>query len=253
MIEVQSTAYFVPDWPSPTSVACAITLRFGGVSKEPFLSNNFATHVGDDYLSVISNRERLQQRLSLPEEPRWLKQVHGNRVIGSSEILKDNCADGSFSEASGEVCVVLTADCVPVLLCNRNGDRVAAIHAGWRGLASNIIKSAVAVFHDPVEEIMAYLGPAIGPTAFEVGSDVLEVFIARAESECGKEKIRDAFLPCKDRYLANLYSLTRVKLKASGVEAIYGGDFCTWTDKNRFFSYRRDQTTGRNASLIWLR
>ena len=252
IIDVQLPAYFVPNWPLPAGVACAITLRTGGVSKEPFLSNNLATHVGDDHLLVKSNRESLQKQLSLPEEPSWLDQVHGNRVINCAEISKDNRADGSFSKTRGEVCVVLTADCMPILLCNRNGDQVAAIHAGWRGLASEIIKSAVGVFADPNEEIMAYMGPAIGPSAFEVGEDVLEIFLAGAESQTSKAEISEAFQPHLDRYLANLYSLARLKLRASGIVDIYGGEFCTWTDKNQFFSFRRDSRTGRNASLIWL-
>ena len=253
MIEVQSPIYFVPNWPAPPSVSCAITLRSGGVSKEPFLSNNLATHVGDDFLSVKINRERLRKQLSLPEEPRWLHQLHSSRVIHSSDISKDNRADGTVSKTRGEVCVFLTADCVPILLCNRNGDQVAAIHAGWRGLASEIIKSAVRMFQDPIGDIMAYLGPAIGPSAYPVGQDVLESFLAGVDSKDSEAAIAQAFSPHQDRYLANLYLLARLKLKASGIEEIYGGDFCTWTDKNQFYSFRRDAKTGRNASLIWLR
>ncbi len=236
----------IPDWPAPANVRAVVTTRPGGVSLAPYDSFNLALHVGDDPAAVVENRARLRDRLQQPE-PLWLRQVHGIRVVAADQASAEPEADGSFSARAGAVCAVLTADCLPVLLCDRQGSRVAALHAGWRGLANGIIEAGVSALQARPSDLLAWLGPAIGPEQFEVGAEVRAAFMA---VDPGAEA---AFRPhISGKFLADIYRLARLRLTALGVTAIHGGDFCTVSDARRFYSYRRDGVTGRMASLIWM-
>jgi YfiH family protein len=224
-----------------------ITTRTGGCSQAPYESLNLAEHVGDDPAVVAKNRSLLADELQLPSEPMWLQQVHGCAVLEPGDGESGNCADASTTTDSGEVCVVMTADCLPLLLCNRSGTRVAAVHAGWRGLADGVIETAVAKFSEPGEELLAWLGPAIGPKEFEVGGEVRERFLDENSSDI------DAFIPkSSDKWLADIYQLARTRLESVNCGYIGGGDYCTVKESERFFSYRRDGITGRMAALIWI-
>jgi YfiH family protein len=234
-----------PDWPVPPGIRSYSTLRMGGVSQGIYSSFNLAAHVGDEPGHVAANRRRLRTGLQLPAEPYWLNQVHGNKTVkAKAEPSTLPAADASFSDELGVVCAVMTADCLPVLFCNRLGDRVGASHAGWRGLAGGILESTVQALGN--DELMAWLGPAIGPTAFEVGAAVHQSFLERL-GDC-----HDAFLQIDEHHwMADLYSLARMSLARVGVTEVYGGDECTYCNPDRFFSYRRDSQTGRMATLIW--
>lgn len=246
------TTYMVPDWPVPDGVKSVITLRSKGASKPPFDGFNLADHVGDDPIAVSANRQQLIESLGLIAQPFWLDQVHSSEVVYAPEVKKKPSADASYTDTIGQACVVLTADCLPVLLCNQNGSKVAAAHAGWRGLCSGILRKTLACFSTD-ETVLAYLGPAIGPQVFEVGTEVLEAFLSGAQNSRHRTLIKLAFKPCDNgRYLADLYCLARAELRCCGVENIYGGTSCTYSQPDEFFSYRRDKITGRNASLIWL-
>jgi len=236
------------DWPAPATVHTASTLRSGGVSAPPFDTLNLGAHVGDEPEAVRSNRQRLRAALRLPGEPCWLNQVHGSRVIEAGQWTSPPEADACIARSPGQVCAVMTADCLPVLFCNREGDRVAAAHAGWRGLAGGVLESTISSLGLPGTQILAWLGPAIGPQAFEVGDEVRIAFTARDAVAA------QAFRPSHraGHWLADLYLLARQELTRLGVHAVYGGGFCTYSDAARFFSYRRDGRTGRMASLIWL-
>ena len=236
-----------PQWPAPDCVRALSTTRSGGVSMAPFDSLNLAHHVGDVPAAVTANRQRLRDLAQLPSEPLWLEQVHGTRVLAWPEQVDDRCADASTTTQTGRVCVVMTADCLPLLLCNRQGSRVAAVHAGWRGLAAGVFEQAVAAFGQPGDKLLAWLGPAIGPLAFEVGDEVRGRFLAQ-DPAAG-----DAFRPVRPgHWMADIYQLARLRLQRLGIGFIGGGDYCTVTDRKRFFSYRRDGVTGRMASLIWM-
>lgn len=239
--------FIIPDWPAPANVRAAATTRAGGVSRAPYDSLNLALHVGDDPAAVATNRARLREQLRLPADPFWLRQVHGIRVVDAALAESETEADGSFAAAPGKVCAVLTADCLPVLLCDRQGSRVAALHAGWRGLVSGIIEAGIGALQAHPSELLAWLGPAIGLEQFEVGAEVRAAFMmadVRAET---------AFHPlASGKYLADLYLLARARLARAGVSAVYGGTDCTVSSRERFYSYRRDGVTGRMASLIWL-
>lgn len=237
--------YIHPDWPAPGNVLALATTRNGGVSKPPFDSFNLGDHVGDDPAAVAQNREIL--RAFLPAEPRWLKQVHGTSVAHADSLDAPIEADASVAFNPGKVCAVLTADCLPVLFCDRQGTRVAAAHAGWRGLAAGVLEASVTAMQCDPADIMAWMGPAIGPQAFEVGEEVRDVFVHDLP-ETGT-----SFIPGQPRkWLADIYGLARLRLARAGVSKVYGGGLCTYTDSNRFYSYRRDKTTGRMASLIWM-
>ena len=236
-----------PDWPAPASVRCASTTRTGGVSEPPYDSLNLAVHVGDAAPAVAENRARLRRHLQLPGEPLWLEQVHGCRVVDVSGAGECTAADASVSRERGRVCVVMTADCLPVLFCDRAGTEVAAAHAGWRGLAAGVLEATVDTLGSPPDTLMAWLGPAIGPGAFEVGAEVREAFTAV------HPQAADAFVARPDgRWLADIYALARIRLQAAGVVDVYGGGYCTFSDPQRFYSFRREPVTGRMASLIWL-
>lgn len=232
-----------PDWPAPPGIRAASTVRLGGTSEGPYASLNLGDHVGDDPARVHQNRQRVHTALSLPGEPVWLRQVHGTRLVDAAEP-SERTADGSFSTRPGLVCTVMTADCLPILFCSHDGTRVAAVHGGWRGLADGILRSAVEALR--TTELIAWLGPAIGPDAFEVGDEVRQQFTEGAP-ELGQAFRRSS----GDRWLADLYAIARLQLAALGVAGCYGGGWCTYTDADRFFSHRRDQTTGRMATLIW--
>lgn len=234
-----------PDWPAPARVKCLMTTREGGVSQAPWTCLNLGDHVGDDPLHVAANRARLRRQL--PAEPGWLRQVHSARVVELGREPNPE-ADASFTRESGQVCAVLTADCLPVLLCDRAGSVVAAAHAGWRGLAGGVLESTVAAMQVPPQGILAWLGAAIGPQAFEVGDEVREAFVAQYPQAAA------AFVsqPTPGKWLADIYQLARIRLAHAGVQAIHGGGRCTFSEADSFFSYRRDGVTGRMAALIWL-
>ncbi|HEY7671279.1 MAG TPA: peptidoglycan editing factor PgeF [Gammaproteobacteria bacterium] len=235
-----------PDWPAPACVRAVATERGGGVSIGRYASFNLAAHVGDTADAVRENRRRLVQGLKLPSEPVWLDQVHGAR-IADLDAAPAGPADGAVTRRPGIVCVILTADCLPVLLTDRAGTRVGAAHGGWRGLAAGVLPAIVAAMGLPAREVLAWLGPAIGPEAYEVGAEVREAFLARDPAASA------AFAAnARGRWQADLYALARLSLAAAGVTAIYGGGFCTATDAERFFSHRREAPCGRMASLIWL-
>jgi YfiH family protein len=241
-------AMLLPDWPAPPTVRAVATTRHGGVSTGPYSSLNLGDHVGDAPAQVAANRARLRQGLGLSLEPAWLKQVHGTTVVAAETVVTPLAADATYARTPGRACVVMTADCLPVLFCDRAGRWVAAAHAGWRGLVGGVLTATLAYLDCPVGEVLAWLGPAIGPQAFEVGSEVRQAFLARdpAAGHC--------FQPSSaGRWLADLYELARRQLRAAGITAIYGGGWCTFTETDQFFSYRRDGgCTGRMATLIWL-
>jgi YfiH family protein len=235
----------VPDWPAPANVRALQTLRGSGCSPAPWNSFNLGEHVGDDPAHVAANRAAL--RAHLPAEPLWLNQVHGNATVEGKNWPKSKSADASFSRQPGTVCVVMTADCLPVLFCDRAGTVVAAAHAGWRGLVGGVLEATIAGMAVPADQLLAWLGPAIGPRCFEVGDEVRSAFMA---DDAGAVACFVATAPGK--WLADIYQLARRRLLRAGVAAIHGGDLCTVSDPARFFSYRRDGVTGRQASLIWL-
>ena len=239
--------FLLPDWPAPANVRAVVTTRRGGVSPPPYDTFNLATHVEDDPRAVAANRARLIEALALPAEPLWLNQIHGTGVVDAASAAQGGDADGAFATAPGVVCAVMTADCLPVLLCDRSGTRVAAAHAGWRGLLGGVVEAAAAALDRPAHELLAWLGPAIGPDAFEVGEEVRAAFLAD-DPGAGA-----AFRPSPaGRWLADIYALARRRLARMGVTSVHGGGLCTLNDAERFYSYRRDGRTGRMASLIWL-
>ena len=246
MTRRNATAMLQVEWPAPPGVFAITTTRQGGVSSPPYASLNLATHVGDDAACVAENRRRLHETLSLPSHPFWLEQVHSCDVVRASSSTITPRADACYTHAPGVVCAVLTADCLPVLLCDRQGQHLAAVHAGWRGLAAGIVEAAVRALPVPATQLLAWLGPAIGPTAFEVGDEVRAAFI-QWEAAARAAFVRN---PVGGWY-ADLYALARQRLNSVGVDAVYGGEWCTYNDADRFFSYRRDQHTGRMATLIW--
>ncbi|WP_261857804.1 peptidoglycan editing factor PgeF [Photobacterium sanguinicancri] len=241
------TTQIIPDWPAPTNVKAISTTRVGGTSVAPYQSFNLGLHVGDDPLAVCHHRDSLQQQLQLPSSPAWLNQTHSTTVLTLTKpLLEVVDADGSYTQQSGIACTVMTADCLPVLLCDKAGTQVAAVHAGWRGLVDGIIEQALALFNAPSSDILVWLGPAIGPQQFEVGEEVRQQFMAvLPEAEC-------AFTAHGEKWLADIYQLARQRLCHSGITHIYGGEHCTVTESDTFFSYRRDGVTGRQASLIWI-
>jgi len=261
------SAWLTPDWPAPARVRALVTTRGaigdaahvtadvtadGGASSGRYASFNLGVHVGDEAAAVAANRARL--RALLPAEPLWLSQVHGTQVADADAIFatagvpnKPPEADAAVAREPGSVLAILTADCLPVLLCDRQGSVVAAAHAGWRGLAEGVLESAVRAMDVPAAGILAWLGPAIGPQAYEVGGDVVEAFVRRDPAA------EQAFSPrAGGKFFADLYALARQRLAAAGVRAVSGGGACTYSEPTRYFSYRRDGMTGRMASLVWM-
>jgi polyphenol oxidase len=244
-----SAAWLKPEWPAPAGVRALSTFRSGGVSAAPYASLNLGGHVGDLAQAVAENRRRLTAAAGLPAEPAWLTQVHGTNVI-DLDAAADRAgvpADAAFTRRRGRVCAILTADCLPVLLAADSGDLVAAAHAGWRGLAGGVIEATVQALPVAPDQLMAWLGPAIGPRHFEVGAEVREAVLA------GDPGAKSAFAAnARGRFMADLSALARRRLAALGIDRVYGGGQCTFADENRYFSHRRDGATGRQASVIWL-
>jgi polyphenol oxidase len=225
--------YIKPDWPAPSPIKAYTTVRTGWGANNP------------DYMKESRDLESL---LSLPEQPIWIKQKHTAIAIEAALKNKEQIADATYTSQCNRICIVLTADCLPILICNQQGTHVAAIHAGWRGLASGIIEATVQALQQPAQELLVWLGPAIGPQKFEVGRDVYDAFTHQSTESA------TAFTAYTEgKWLADLYALARIRLKWQGISQIYGGHFCTYTQEDLFFSYRRDKgITGRMASLIWV-
>ena len=236
--------WLIPDWPAPAGVKACVTTRAGGVSLAPFDSLNLGDHVEDSPEAVLENRRRLTAAFAI--QPAWLRQVHGVVVV-EADPGRIAEADGSWTGTPGIACTAMTADCLPALFCNKSGTRVAAAHAGWRGLAAGVLEAAADSLDAAPADVLVWLGPAIGPKAFEVGPEVREAFMQQ------HPQTAQAFVPSHNpgKFLADIYQLARLRLAARGVTAVYGGGLCTVTDP-RFFSYRRSPHTGRFASLIWL-
>ena len=236
----------IPDWPAPSWIKAFTTTRHGGFSHPPFDSLNLSPYVGDNHHSVVQNHQLLKNLLGLTNDPLWLKQVHGTKVI-SANVASDLVADAVYSHEPQVVCAVQTADCLPILVCNRTHYGVAAIHAGWKGLAAGIIENSIQALDSPPTDLIAWLGPAIGSQAFVVGEEVITAFIEKSPTASA------AFQRIGNKHwLANLYQLAKLRLHSLGIRAIYGGKHCTYTNKEQFFSFRRDKVTGRMASLIWI-
>ncbi len=248
--------HIYPRWPAPPNIRALVTTRAGGASPPgyintcgaslpPYDSFNLGDHVGDDPAAVASNRAALRE--FCPSEPKWLKQVHGVAVACADSLTEAVEADASVAFQTNTVSAVLTADCLPVLFCNQGGTVVAAAHAGWRGLATGVLETTLNAMHVAPADILAWLGPAIGPQAFEVGEEVRAAFVGDLPETSG------AFKPgLPGKWWADIYLLARLRLQRAGVSKIYGGGFCTFTQLSRFYSYRRDRATGRMASLIWM-
>jgi polyphenol oxidase len=242
-----SLSWLEPEWPAPAGVRALSTFRGGGVSPVPYVSCNLGDHVGDSPEAVAENRRRLKAAAGLPAEPAWLRQVHGTHVVDLDAAADRGPADAAFTRQRGRVCAILTADCLPLVLAADSGDLVAAAHAGWRGLAGGVIEATVKALQVAPEELMAWLGPAIGPGHFEVGAEVRQAFVK------GDLGAATAFVPnARGRFMADLSAPARRRLAALGVGRIYGGGQCTYADGDRYFSHRRDGVTGRQATLIWL-
>lgn len=249
------SALIPADWPAPDNIKAYTISRIGGVSVGPYQSLNPAAHVGDVVEHVSDNRQRMFEQLGLPSQPVWLDQVHGVELVCADDVDRIDIesteaapvADGSFSTKENVVCVVQTADCLPVLICDKAGKQVAAVHAGWRGLVAGILDNSIAAMNGPASDLLVWLGPAISAKYFEVGPEVRRQFIA-----CFTEA-ESAFTPSinKGHFMADLYALARINLRSLGVTAIYGGDYCSYEDAERFFSYRRNGVTGRMATLIY--
>jgi YfiH family protein len=239
--------WVVPDWPAPPRVRAFVTTRAGGVSGGEYASMNLGARGGDAPRNV--ERNRLIVRSLMPAMPRWMAQVHGTEVAILDELAPEHVAtaDAAVARSPGQVCTVLTADCMPLLLAHESGSRVAVAHAGWRGMSAGVIESAVRAMGVPAAELVAWMGPAIGPDAFEVGVEVREAFVA-ADPDAGR-----AFRPgAPGKYLADLYALARQRLGRAGVARVHGGGFCTHREYQRFFSYRREKRSGRMGAFIWI-
>lgn len=236
----------IPDWNVPKHVQAVSTTRKEGVSRQGFASLNLACHVNDNPVHVEHNRHLLKQRLELPVEPEWLRQTHSTTVI---DLDHDESRDGdaAITTTLGKIAVVLTADCMPVLFCNSQGSEVAAAHAGWRGLLKGVLEQTVLQMNSTPEEILAWMGPAIGPQHFEVGEEVRELFIQHTP-----DNAHFFSLSRPGHYLADLYSIARLRLNKLGIKQVSGGGRCTYSESSTFFSYRREKVTGRQASLIYI-
>ncbi|WP_435626781.1 peptidoglycan editing factor PgeF [Candidatus Ferrigenium straubiae] len=235
----------VPDWPAPPNVRTLQTTRRGGVSATPYDSLNLGEHVGDNPLAVARNRVLLNHLL--PGEPVWLEQVHGTGVADADMTDCRIRADACIARQRGSVCVVMTADCLPILLCDTQGTVVGAAHAGWRGLCDGVIEATVRAMQVAPQNLMAWLGPAISQEAFEVGDEVRAAFVAV------QPQAASAFVPGQaGKWFADLYALARLRLNALGITEIYGGEHCTYCEREKFFSYRRDGATGRMGTFVWL-
>jgi purine-nucleoside/S-methyl-5'-thioadenosine phosphorylase / adenosine deaminase len=238
--------FLQPDWPAPSSVRGAMTTRTGGVSSGRYESFNLAMHVGDELAAVAENRRRLREALRLPSDPQWLEQVHGGEVaVIPGE--RSRAVDAAVSFTPGAVCAVMVADCLPVFLASREGDRIGLVHAGWRGLAAGVVEAAIAKLECDPKRLVAWLGPSIGPEAFEVGDDVRIALTAGDPGASAHFSAGHA-----GHFFADLPALTRRRLALAGVTDVHGGRHCTYSEPARFYSHRRDGRTGRMAALLWL-
>ncbi len=247
MQKTQPDFFIRANWPAPKGIIAGTTTRRGGYSQAPYDSLNLGLHVGDDPSVVLQNRAELENRLCLPNPPYWLDQVHGTNVVLAKNIAEQAPqADASYTTEPNTICAILTADCLPVLFCSKQGDVIGAAHAGWKGLQAGVLEAVVKAMNCPLQKLMAWLGPAIGPSAYEVGPEVYQAFVK------DDPKAAQAFSKGReDRYYANLYELAKQRLQALGLNAIYTENYCTFSDQERFFSYRREGKTGRMASLIF--
>lgn len=239
--------FIYPDWPASANVRAVTTTRTGGVSRGPYESLNLGDRAGDDPEHVRKNRARLRAALALPFEPLWLRQVHGVNVVDAAMARPGVTADGAYTDQPGAALAVLTADCLPVFLCDKAGTKVALLHAGWRGLAAGVIEAGVDKLQIPWAELLAWLGPGIGAEAYEVGDDVRDAFTAHDPGAAAAFRVHGS-----GKWLADMYALARRRLAALGVTAVSGGGHCTFSERDKFFSYRRDGACGRMAALIWL-
>jgi len=244
--QVDSRSWIPAQWPAPAHIRAGSTTRLGGVSQPPFDSLNLALHVDDDPQSVAINRQYLSDYLGLPNEPHWLTQVHGCDVSTDDVITKE--ADACMTQTAGRVCVVMTADCLPVLITDKQGTCVAAVHAGWRGLEQQAILQTIEKMPAKPQDLLVWLGPAIGSEAFEVGEEVRDQFLKQ------DQHFAEAFVASQQegKWLLDIYNIARQQLAGVNVDNVYGGDLCTYQDAQRFYSFRRDNVTGRMASLIWI-
>lgn len=234
------------DWPAPKRIRAGTSIRIGGYSKIPFNSLNLAQHVGDDPTDVKKNRETLSYHLELPSEPIWLNQTHSSKIISIDSTPENRDADGSFTTKQNNICAVLTADCVPVLFCKKDGTKIAAIHAGWKGICDGIIENAIKTFSEP-ETILVWIGPCISSQHYEVGKDVYTSCLNHSNL------LKSAFKQTKvDHWHCNLVKIVKIILENANVGAIYECNLCTYKMDELFFSYRRESNTGRTASMIWM-
>ena len=245
------TSWIIPDWPAPGAVKALVTTRTGGHSRGAYQGLNLGIHVGDDPDTVVANRAWLRQQAGLPDDPVWLTQVHSKicldlSAVGSAEAPE---ADASTTRVPGQVCAILTADCLPVILCSDDGATVGAAHAGWRGLLSGVIEATAESMAQPGARLMAWLGPAIGPSAFEVGPEVREAFMAE---DIASASAFTQHPETEGKWLCDIYALARLRLARIGIHRVYGGDRCTYRETEHFFSYRREKQTGRMATLVWI-
>lgn len=239
--------WIVPDWPAPSRVRAFVTTRSGGESVGEYATMNLGGGSGDDPARVARNRLAVARHL--PEMPLWLRQRHGVEVARIDGLApgESPIADAAVAASAGRVCAVLTGDCLPLLLCNTSATSVAAVHAGWRGLAAGVVEEAVAALGADPSRVLAWMGPAIGAHVYEVGSEVRETFLARDPDA------KRAFEPRgPGKYLADLYHLARQRLERAGVSQVHGGGYCTYTQQDRFFSYRRVAKSGRMGTFIWM-
>ena len=235
------------DWPAAGNIRAFTTTRLSGYSQGDYAGLNLASHVNDNLFDVEKNRQLLVDQLALPAQPLWLNQVHGIGVVNAVTASQLVTADAAYSDQKNKVCAILTADCLPVLICNRQGTKVAAVHAGWRGLLAGVIEETINSMQEPAENILIWLGPAIGSQAFEVGEEVKQAFVHDIPETEPAFKANRA-----GHYLADLYQIAKIRLNKIGVQSVSGGDYCTYTDSIRFYSYRRQENTGRMATLIWM-
>ena len=236
-----------PDWSAPENIKAFTTTRLSGYSQGDYAGLNLASHVKDRLHDVEKNRQLLIDQVNLPEQPLWLDQVHGINVVNAATVLQSVTADAAYCDQQNKICAVLTADCLPVLICNRQGTKVAAAHAGWRGLLAGVMEETIHAMHEPVENILVWLVPAIGAQVFEVGDEVKQAFANDTpETKMAFKANRSG------HYLADIYQIAKIRLNKIGIKSVSGGDYCTYTDSKHFYSYRRQANTGRMATLIWM-
>ena len=248
-----SVAWLTPEWPAPPRVRALSTWRGGGVSTGKYESLNLGTHVDDEGTAVAENRRRLAEAARLPAEPCWLRQMHGTEVadldsaVPAAMSVPLSSRDASYTRTPGRICAILTADCLPLLIVDVDGSVIGAVHAGWRGLCAGVLAATVRAMGTDPAALIAWIGPCIGPAAYEVGPEVRDALVAAMPAAAPAFRIN-----ARSRFMADLPLIARLQLQALGLRAIYGGTVCTYADKSRYFSHRRDGQSGRQATLIWL-